>query len=97
MIFADVNFNLYKTFISVYETGSFSKSAEKLFLTQPAIRHGIKELEAQLNKQLFVTHTRGVEPTNAAKELYTYLFPIISSLNLAGDVVVKKAACAAFG
>ncbi|MBQ0934291.1 LysR family transcriptional regulator [Ideonella paludis] len=39
--------------ISLAETGSFSKSAELLFLTQPALSRSIRSLEAELGQALF--------------------------------------------
>jgi DNA-binding transcriptional LysR family regulator len=39
--------------ISLAETGSFSRSAQALFLTQPALSRSIKALEGELGQQLF--------------------------------------------
>lgn len=41
-----------KAFIKVAETGSFSRAAEQLFLTQPAISKRIKQLEQQFASKL---------------------------------------------
>ena len=87
MNFSNINYNLYKNFIEVCETKSFSKAAENMHCTQPNVGSAIKELEAQLNTKLFVTHTRGVELTNAAKELYEIVQPALLQLNRCEDVV----------
>ena len=39
--------------LSVAQTGSFSKSATALFLTQPALSRSIGALEAELGQPLF--------------------------------------------
>ena len=42
---SDFNWDLYKIFFTVAECSSFSKAAEKLFITQPSISYSIKQLE----------------------------------------------------
>lgn len=44
----DIDLNLYKIFLSVAKNKSFSKAAEELFVTQPAISHAISNLEKKL-------------------------------------------------
>ncbi|MDO5133278.1 MAG: LysR family transcriptional regulator, partial [Eubacteriales bacterium] len=41
------------TFIIVAETGSFTKAAEKLYITHTAVRKQINQLEANLGVNLF--------------------------------------------
>ena len=73
MVFSNVNVNLYKSFIAVYENKSISRAAAELSLTQPTVTHNIKELERQLAIKLFHTHPRGVECTKEASELYNHV------------------------
>ena len=73
MVISNVNFNLYKSFIAVYEAKNISRAAERLQITQPTVTYNIKELERQLNVKLFHTHPRGVEPTKDAHELYKFV------------------------
>ncbi|GKP04299.1 hypothetical protein NUBL22002_32620 [Klebsiella variicola] len=47
-----------KAFVTVAELGSFSKAAEVLNLTQPALTRKIKKIESNLNTALFVRTTR---------------------------------------
>lgn len=49
--------------VSLAETGSFSKSAAALFLTQPALSRSIQALEAELGQPLFDRVGRHAEPT----------------------------------
>lgn len=47
-----------KAFVTVAELGSFSKAAEQLSLSQPALTKKIKKIESHLNIALFERTTR---------------------------------------
>lgn len=49
-----------ETFICVVEAGSFSKAADKLFISPPAVIKQINSLEASLGVQLFSRTHRGL-------------------------------------
>ena len=59
-----------ETFLCVVESGSFSKAAEKLFITAPAVIKQINSLESSLNLQLFDRTHRGLIVTEAGKSIY---------------------------
>ena len=59
-----------QTFVAVYETGSVSKAAKRLFATQPGLSTHIKQLEEGLGTELFQRSTTGVEPTIAGRKMY---------------------------
>ena len=58
-----------KTFLTVCETGSFSKAAEALFITPSAVLQQIRSLEADLGTPLFLRSTKGVSLTPAGEYL----------------------------
>ena len=58
-----------KTFVEVYRQGSFTRAAETLGLTQPAVTQHIAALETVLERQLFQRAPRGVTPTSIARDL----------------------------
>ncbi len=62
-----------RTFVEVYRQGSLGKAAEVLGLTQPAVSNHIASLEAQIERPLFVRHSRGVRPTDIADDLASQL------------------------
>lgn len=62
-----------EVFLSVAENLSFSKAAESLFISQPAISKHIKEMESQLNISLFLRKGNKVYLTKAGKLTYSYL------------------------
>ncbi len=59
-----------ETFICVVEAGSFSKAAEKLFISPPAVIKQINSLEAGLGVQLFSRTHRGLVVTETGKSVY---------------------------
>ena len=74
------NLNLYKLFYTVALEQNISKASEKLFVSQPAISSSIKELEKQLNKELFLRKNKGVELTDFGKVLFAQIEPIMKAL-----------------
>ncbi|WP_394172650.1 LysR substrate-binding domain-containing protein [Thalassotalea litorea] len=59
---------------------SFKHAAGQLFLTPSAVSHQIKQLEDQLGTDLFKRQTRSIELTNAGKQFYKAVQPIITDL-----------------
>ena len=47
-----MDLNLYRIFLEVAKTGSISKAASSLFVSQPSISYSIKMLEEVQNLQL---------------------------------------------
>ena len=58
------------TFICVVEAGSFSKAADKLYISPPAVIKQINSLENNLGLQLFARTHRGLVVTAAGESLY---------------------------
>jgi len=59
---------------------SFKHAANQLYLTPSAISHQIKQLEEQLDKQLFKRQTRAIELTADGKRLFDSISPILEQL-----------------
>jgi len=68
-----------KTLVALRETGSLVEAAERLFLTQSALSHQLKELEGRLGVELFIRKSRPLRFTEAGKRL----------LLLADDVLAR--------
>ncbi|PWL48928.1 MAG: LysR family transcriptional regulator, partial [Clostridiales bacterium] len=61
-----------ETLLTVYETGSFTKAAERLSLTQPAVSHHIRQLEQELGVHLFLRGEGGMKPTSEGETVLKY-------------------------
>jgi len=66
----NINWNLYKSFIAVLETGSFNRAAEILGMSSSAVWQNIKSLGNQLGLVLFASNRKGNIPTADANNLY---------------------------
>ena len=77
----NTDYNLYKIFLYLFEEKSISKTANRLYVSQPAISYSLKELESQLGYTLFYRNSKGIEPTLEAKELYGYISTAFNILN----------------
>ena len=66
---SDIRLDQLQTFIKVIELGSFSKAAEHLGLTQPAISIQMIQLEKALGVLLMERTRRPATPTAAGAEL----------------------------
>lgn len=72
-----------RAFLLVAETGSFSKAAQRLHLTQPAVSKRVATLEQQLEQSLFDRIGRNVSLTEAGHALLPHARSINQSLNRA--------------
>ena len=85
----DINYELYKMFDKVVKTGSFTKAAEELFISQSAVTQAIRRLEEQLEGTLFVRSKTGVVLTEAGKELYDFVEQSLETLDNAGRIFIE--------
>ena len=68
-------------FLAVAEDLHFRKAAERLFISQPGLSRQIKQMEEDLEIQLFVRHNRKVALTEAGIYLKTELTQSLKNLN----------------
>src|SRR3990167_4268759 len=69
-----------QAFLAVAESGSFSRAAEKIFLTQPAISKRIAALERQIGARLFDRIGRGIRLTEAGEALLSRARTVLKDL-----------------
>jgi DNA-binding transcriptional LysR family regulator len=69
------DFNHLQAFILVARERSFTRAAAQLGVSQSALSHTIRALEAKLGVRLLTRTTRGVSPTEAGEQLYASLEP----------------------
>ncbi|MTI66887.1 MAG: LysR family transcriptional regulator [Firmicutes bacterium] len=73
-----MDFRQLETFIEVVNMKSFSKAANKLFLTQPTITSHIQNLEKELGTVLINRSSKKITPTGAGNLLYNYAVNIVN-------------------
>ncbi|MDX6329713.1 MAG: hypothetical protein QOI83_2096 [Streptomycetaceae bacterium] len=71
---------LLRTFITVHRAGSFTRAAQLLGLSQPAVTGQIRSLERQVGRPLFLRLPRGVSPTSVGDELAHKVAPHLDAL-----------------
>jgi LysR family transcriptional regulator, low CO2-responsive transcriptional regulator len=84
--------NLYKLeiFNAVAMEGSFSRAAERMLLSQPAVSQHIRDLEASLHTKLFLRGSRGVKLTPAGETLLDYTRCILRLLGEAENALLQQ-------
>lgn len=65
-----MNIGQIRYFVSVYEEGSFSRGAKKLFVTVQAASKAIADLEREIGAPLFERKSRGIAPTSLGGSFY---------------------------
>ncbi|EOG7717090.1 LysR family transcriptional regulator [Vibrio parahaemolyticus] len=83
-----MDLNLINTFLVVVEYKSYTKAAEHLGLTQPAISAAMKRLEQLTNKTLFIKKGRNIELTSTAHHWLPLFRRALAMIN---DAVVEQA------
>ena len=73
-----MNFNQLQCFLAVEKMRSFTGASEIMFQTQSAISKQIKNLETELDAQLFVREGHKVDLTEAGRQFLPYARKIIS-------------------
>lgn len=78
-----LDFRQLETFIEVVKLKSFSKAAQKLFLTQPTVTSHIQNLENEVGTLLINRIGKKVTPTDAGNLLYKYALDIVNMRDMA--------------
>ena len=73
-----MDFKQLESFVTIAKVKSFSKAAEKLFLTQPTISNHIHNLEKELGTALFNRTNKNITLTNAGEILFKYAVSILN-------------------
>jgi len=81
------NYNDLVAFLAVAREGSFTRAAARLGVTQSALSHGIRALEARLDIRLFHRTTRSVSLTEAGERLHARVAPQFEEIDLALDAL----------
>ena len=77
-------------FTRVVETGSFSRAATDLSLTQPTVTKHVAAIERTLNVQLLNRNTRGISVTEVGALYYERCKTVLHEVALADELVGGK-------
>ena len=66
------------TLLKVYELGNYTRAAEKLSLTQPAVSQHIKQIERELNTVIFDRTGGKIRPTPEGRLVIQYAERVVS-------------------
>jgi DNA-binding transcriptional LysR family regulator len=75
-----IDFEWYRSFISIYKNRSVSAAAKARIMTQPAMSQHLAALESEIGEPLFIRAHRKMIPTDKGKDLYTKIVPLIENL-----------------
>ncbi len=78
-----MDFRQLETFIEVANLKSFSRAAEKLYITQPTVTNHIQNLEKELGTLLINRSGKNISLTEAGSLLYEYAINIINTCEMA--------------
>ncbi|HAJ77441.1 MAG TPA: hypothetical protein DCO89_00025 [Clostridiales bacterium] len=81
MSYNEMDLNLIKVFLAVYEHRSILLASKKLFISQPAVTKSIKRLEDYLGGKLFIRTPHGVVPTKEGEEFNNACYNSMRILN----------------
>jgi len=82
-----MDLRMLATFLTVAETGSFTRAGERLRVTQSAVSQQVRALEQDLGSTLFARQTRKVTLTQAGSVLLPYARQIVRKVEEARAVV----------
>ncbi|QPF86584.1 LysR family transcriptional regulator [Bradyrhizobium genosp. L] len=80
-----LNLHLLRLFAAVARTGSFSRAAELLHISQPAISKGVRDFELQVGCRLLDRTSKGVRPTREGAALARHAEALFAAERAAED------------
>jgi DNA-binding transcriptional LysR family regulator len=79
----DVELRHLRAFVAVARSSSFTRAAEQLLITQPALTRTIQQLESALQVTLLGRTSRHVELTDVGREFYVNTQRLLADLDVA--------------
>jgi DNA-binding transcriptional LysR family regulator len=77
----NLDLNLLRVFLAVYETRNISQASITLGMSQPGLSTALGRLRTILQDPIFIRTSRGMEPTSRAQALLVPIRTIVNSIN----------------
>jgi len=87
---ANLDIQSLRSFIKISELRNFTRAAEALYVTQPAISQQIRRLEDTLGAQLFIRDSKQALLTLEGERLLKYAREIVDSNDKVADIFSEK-------
>ena len=78
--YSDLDGRLLRLLLAVFETGSITRAADRLGVSQSAVSHLLLKLHRIVGEPLFVKSGRGIAPTARAGELATRARELLAAM-----------------
>ena len=88
--FTKKNLNLYRSFYEVALEKSYTKAAEKLYISQPTLSYNVKTLEKELDLKLFSRNKSGLKLTSDGNLLFDTLDIVFNLLDETEEKITNK-------
>lgn len=85
-----MNFNTLRYIVEIVETGSISKAANNLFISQPTLSTQISSFEKEIGKDIFIRSNRGIILTNYGVEVYKEAKSLIQHFEITKNKLTTK-------
>ena len=82
--------DLLRTFVSVAQLNSFTRTGELLGRSQPAVSLQMQRLEELVDETLLVRNGKNLELSEAGENLYNYANQILTLNDLAISQLIEK-------
>jgi DNA-binding transcriptional LysR family regulator len=89
---AVLDLDLLRSFVSVVESGGFTRASERVHRTQSTVSQQIKRLEEDFGRALLHRNGKSVTPTEDGERLLSYARRILSLAEEARDVLARPTA-----
>src|SRR5690625_1021695 len=75
--------------LTLYEEGTITKTAEKLYISQPALTYRINQLEKEFNTKIIYRGNKGVIFTKEGNYLVNYAKEMVKELRKTRDNIIN--------
>ena len=80
-----MNIQQLRYVVAIANSGTFREAASKLFVSQPSLSVAIKDLEQELNFQIFTRTTTGAVLTSRGISFYARALEVVPSCDSSED------------